>query len=81
MLKMLERRPRLDPVLLQKLTQKKAWSPDALIAVGIPPEKIRVMLADGRFAVEERAYLEVGGRKKTELTRHYIWGPDIPFYL
>lgn len=82
MLKFVDKRsPVLAPEMLKVLTKKKAWHPNALEALGLPPERVRQMVVDGRFAREERAFLAVGGRKRTDPTTFYVWGPDIPFYL
>ncbi len=68
--------------VLRKLTEPVAWTPDALVEVGIPAEIVNKMIAHGKRAVPERCRTVVGQKRKlTEPTTLYIWGPDIPFLL
>ncbi len=53
-----------------------AYTLDAIIDAGVDPEIARTLLADGPQAVPERPLMRVGGRKRDELTTHYVWGPD-----
>lgn len=71
----------MNAELLKKLSRKIAWTPEALVAAGLPPEKVRLMLATGSRAIAERPRVSVQGWKRSEPTRHYVWGPDIRFHL
>ena len=54
-----------------------AYTLDAIIDAGIAPDVARTLLAAaGPHAVPERPLMRVGGRKRDELTTHYVWGPD-----
>ena len=66
---------------VKALSAKKAWTPEALLACGVPQDQVMKMIADGKHARPERAFVAVGGRKRTHPTTLYIWGPDIRFHL
>lgn len=68
--------------LLNKLSRKLAWTPDALIDAGIPADQVSKMIASGPRATPERPRVSVNGwKREREATRYYIWGPDIRFHL
>jgi hypothetical protein len=66
---------------LARIARKEAWTPEALIAFGLPRAVVYLMVAAGPKATPERARLSVTGRRRSEPTTCYIWGPDIPFHL
>jgi hypothetical protein len=53
-----------------------AYTPGALIEAGVPAALVRTLIADGPRAVPERARESVTGRRRSEPTTHYVWGPD-----
>lgn len=72
----------MTPELLAKVSRKIAWTPEALVAAGFPPEKVRTMLASGRNNKPEFPRVSVlGWKKEKQATKHYVWGPDIRFHL
>lgn len=61
--------------------RKEAYTLDALAEAGVPEGLLRMMLVDSRRAPQERARLSMTGRKRTEPTLDYAWGPDVNFLL
>ena len=53
-----------------------AYTVDAIIDAGVPPETARRIVADGPRAVPERPRISVRRRGRAPLTTSYIWGPD-----
>jgi hypothetical protein len=60
---------------------KDAYTLEAVIEAGLTPEQARLCLADGPRAVPERARVSMTGRKRTEPTTRYVWGPDANWLL
>ena len=59
--------------------REAAYTVDALIDAGVPPQVVMKLRADGSRAIPERAYTRVGPGKlpKTkEPIIGYVWGPD-----
>lgn len=61
------------------LTAPYAWAPEVLEEAGVLPEQIVTLFADGKRAVPERPRLSLVGRKRGDLTKRYVWGPDLLF--
>lgn len=53
-----------------------AYTPNALVDAGVPADLVRALIADGPRAVPERARESMTGRKRSQPTVHYVWGPD-----
>lgn len=61
---------------------RDAYTPDALVQAGVPPELVRTLLVDPKRASPEHARLSVTGRKRTTTpTLEYGWGPDVNYLL
>lgn len=58
-----------------------AYTVDAVIAAGIPAVVARQAVVDGKRATPQRARLSLDGRKRTEPTTQYVWGPDLQFIM
>lgn len=58
-----------------------AYTLDAVVQAGVPPQIARKLLADGPRAVSERPRLSISGRRRGELTQTYVWGPDAAVLL
>lgn len=58
-----------------------AFTVDAVIAAGIPATVARRAIVDGSRATPQRARLSLDGRKRTEPTTQYVWGPDLKFIV
>lgn len=56
-----------------------AFTVDACIEAGIPASVAQRAVADGPRATPQRARLSLHGRKRTEPTTCYVWGPDLRF--
>lgn len=56
-----------------------AFTVECVIAAGIPADVARRAMADGPRATPQRARVSLDGRKRTEPTIHYVWGPDLAF--
>lgn len=56
-----------------------AFTVDCVIAAGIPSEVARRAVVDGPMATPQRARVSLDGRKRTEPTTAYVWGPDLAF--
>jgi hypothetical protein len=54
-----------------------AYTLQAIIDAGVPPDVAMTLLVSGPNAVPERALLSVHGRQRTQApVSAYIWGPD-----
>lgn len=62
----------MSPLLLRD----DAYTPGALIDAGVPADLVRTLIADGPRAVPERAREAMTGRKRSQPTTNYVWGPD-----
>lgn len=64
-----------------KTFRKDAYTLDAIVEGGVDPKDARKFLVDSRRAEPERARVSISGRKRTEPTLDYAWGPDVNFLL
>lgn len=78
-----EVQPLLTPAVRNVLAfiarHREAYTPDALIAEGIPPVLVNLMLVR-ESAPLERAKVGLTTRRRT-VTQRYVWGPDIAGFL
>lgn len=58
-----------------------AFTPECVIEAGIPPKLAHNAVVDGRRATPQRARESLSGRKRTEPTTRYVWGPDLRFIM
>jgi len=64
-----------------RIFRADAFTPEAVIAAGIPASVAHAAIVDGPRATPQRALIsaEPGKSKRTEPTRRYVWGPDLAF--
>lgn len=61
--------------------KKQPYTLDQLVALGVDAADARKCLVDPKRAPLEALRLKKGGKKKTDPTHDYAWGPDVNFLL
>lgn len=56
--------------------QKDAYTINAVIEAGVHPATAKTLLASGPNATPMKARCSMHGRRRTEPTQDYVWGPD-----
>lgn len=61
--------------------KKQTYTLDQLVALGVDATDVRKCLVDPKRAPLEQLRLKKGGKKLTDPTHDYAWGPDVNFLL